>query len=93
MVFNGKALKGKDSVSFRKLLKRRSELKGIFIGHFRVPPGLCTKKKTYDMANCSLRQGDEEVNKRITVSRSSPLGTFREEERLRLSDRNSILMT
>ena len=25
--------------------------------------------------------------------RSSPLGTFREEERLRLSDRNSILMT
>ena len=25
--------------------------------------------------------------------RSSPMGTFREEERLRLSDRNSILMT
>ena len=25
--------------------------------------------------------------------RSSPLGTFRAEERLRLSDRNSILMT
>ena len=31
---------------------------------------------------------------KISVSpRSSPLGTFRAEERLRLSDRNSILMT
>ena len=34
------------------------------------------------------------VETKTSVSpRSSPLGTFREEERLRLSDRNSILMT
>ena len=32
-------------------------------------------------------------NSRLISPRSSPLGTFRMEERLRLSDRNSILMT
>ena len=29
----------------------------------------------------------------LALITSSPLGTFREEERLRLSDRNSLLMT
>ena len=33
------------------------------------------------------------LRKHPFLLRSSPLGTFREEERLRLSDKNSILMT
>ena len=36
---------------------------------------------------------DLQPAKTCVSPRSSPLGTFREEERLRLSDKNSILMT
>ena len=40
------------------------------------------------------KQINARCEKKTAVSpRSSPLGTFREKERLRLSDRNSILMT
>ena len=43
--------------------------------------------------HCTTGSGLKKKKKSTSVSpRSSPLGTFRAEERLRLSDRNSILM-